>query len=90
MPVEVLVECSAAQNCVVKFDWLLGTGSDGVIHTWDMRTRRCMSRFVDEGALHGMSLASSPGQQLLAAGSDAGFVNVYNQQSAIQVFSVTI
>ena len=60
-------------------------GSDGVIHTWDMRNRKCISRFVDEGALHGTSLACSPGQQYLAAGSDVGFVNIYNQQGTIQV-----
>ena len=58
-----------------------------MIHTWDLRNRKCVSRFVDEGTLKGISLASSPGQRLLAAGSDAGFVNVYNHKSALQVQS---
>jgi len=56
-----------------------------VVHTWDMRTRRCVSRFVDEGALRGISLATSPGSRLLASGSDAGFVNIYDQKAAFQV-----
>ena len=56
-----------------------------MVHTWDMRTRLCVSRFVDEGTLKGISLASSPGQRYLAAGSDAGFVNIYNQKAAIEV-----
>ena len=58
-----------------------------MIHTWDLRTRKCVSRFVDEGTIRGISLASSPGQRLLAAGSDAGFVNIYNHKAAIEVSS---
>ena len=56
-----------------------------MIHTWDLRTRKCLSRFVDEGTLRGISLASAPGQSLLAAGSDAGFVNIYDHKLATQV-----
>ena len=54
------------------------------MHTWDMRMQRCISRFVDEGTRRGISLASSPGDRLLAAGSDAGFVNIYNQRAAVE------
>lgn len=54
------------------------------MHTWDMRMQRCISRFVDEGTLRGISLASSPGDRLLAAGSDAGFVNIYHQRAAVE------
>ena len=60
-------------------------GVGGVVHTWDMRTRQCVSRFVDEGALRGGALASSTGLRYLASGSDAGFVNVYDHKAALRV-----
>ena len=47
-----------------------------------MRTRRCIGRLVDEGALRGTALALSPDDSLLAAGSDAGVVNVYSRDKA--------
>lgn len=50
-----------------------------------MRTRRCMSRVVDEGALTCTALAASPVDRFLATGSDAGFVNIYHQHDVVQV-----
>lgn len=55
------------------------TGSDGVVHTWDMRMRRCLSRAVDEGCFCSTSLAASPDGRLYATGSKAGVVNIYNR-----------
>lgn len=36
---------------------LTAAGGDGVVHTWDMRTRRCVGRMVDFGNKDSASLA---------------------------------
>jgi U3 small nucleolar RNA-associated protein 18 len=56
---------------------LVTSGSDGCVHIWDLRTRRCRDRFADEGCLRGAALALSPSR--LASGSDVGVVNVYDR-----------
>lgn len=58
---------------------LFASGGDGVIHSWDLRTRRCLGRASDEGAVAGTALAC--GGKWLAAGSDSGVVNVYGRGS---------
>lgn len=65
----------------------LGAGSDGVVHTWDMRMRRCLSRAVDEGCFCSTSLAASPDGRLYATGSKAGFVNIYNRSHRCRTLS---
>ena len=45
------------------------------MYTWDMRTRRCRERRVDEGTLDGTSLACADG--MFATGSDSGAVNLH-------------
>ncbi len=47
------------------------------MHTWDLRTHRCISRAVDEGCIRGASLACSA--DFFATGSDAGVVNVHRR-----------
>jgi hypothetical protein len=37
---------------------LLAGGSDGVVYRWDMRTFKCMERFVDEGSAGITSIAA--------------------------------
>lgn len=59
-------------------------GDAGEIYVWDMKTRSCIQRFVDQGCLHGLSLALSPNHQYLATGSDMGVVNVYDASSCIR------
>lgn len=54
-------------------------GSDGVVHTWDMRMRRCIARELDEGSFCSTALAVSPNSQLYATGSKAGVVNIYKR-----------
>lgn len=58
-------------------DTLLSLGSDGVVHTWDLRMRRCVSQLSDFGNTQPTAMAVSPNGQLLATGSGAGVVNVY-------------
>ena len=45
------------------------------MYTWDLRTRRCRDRFVDEGTVKGTALAC--GRSLFATGSDSGAVNLH-------------
>ncbi|XP_076359580.1 U3 small nucleolar RNA-associated protein 18 homolog wicked [Tachypleus tridentatus] len=52
-------------------------GDLGQVYVWDMNSRLCVHRFYDEGCVKGSSLAVSPNQQYLAAGSDTGVVNIY-------------
>lgn len=58
---------------------LLTSGGDGQIYHWDLRTRACVHKGVDEGCINGTSLCTSPSGSLFAAGSDSGIVNVYNR-----------
>lgn len=57
------------------------TGGDGVVHTWDLRTHRCIGRAVDEGCVRGTALACSA--DMFATGSDAGVVNVHQRQAGV-------
>ncbi|XP_074312518.1 U3 small nucleolar RNA-associated protein 18 homolog [Silene latifolia] len=58
---------------------LLSSGGDGQIYHWDLRTRTCFHKGVDEGSLVGTALCTSPMGNLFASGSDSGIVNVYNR-----------
>lgn len=58
---------------------LLSSGGDGQVYHWDLRTRTCFHKGVDEGCINGTSLCTSPDGTLFAAGSDSGIVNVYNR-----------
>jgi len=59
---------------------LLSTGGDGLIYHWDLRTRTCMHKGVDEGCLNGTALCTSPVGTHFAAGSASGIVNIYNSE----------
>lgn len=47
------------------------------IYEWDMHSRTCIRKFIDDGCLQGTSLAVSGNDQYLAAGSSSGVVNLY-------------
>jgi len=53
-------------------------GGDGVIYTWDLRTRRCLHRQADEGCVGAGALALSSDGRFLATGASSGVVNVYD------------
>ncbi|CBI35584.3 unnamed protein product, partial [Vitis vinifera] len=59
---------------------LLSSGGDGHIYHWDLRTRTCFHKAIDEGCINGTSLCASPNGALFAAGSSSGIVNVYNKE----------
>jgi U3 small nucleolar RNA-associated protein 18 len=50
---------------------------NGEIYEWDMNSRLCIKKFMDDGCLQGSSLAVSGDDQYLAAGSSSGVVNLY-------------
>lgn len=58
---------------------LLSTGSDGQVYVWDLNTRDCIHRFIDDGCVRGTSLAVSPNGRHVACGSDSGIVNLYSE-----------
>ncbi|THF96470.1 hypothetical protein TEA_027725 [Camellia sinensis var. sinensis] len=59
---------------------LLSSGGDGHVYHWDLRTRACFHKAIDEGCIHGSALCTSPDRSLFEAGSGSGIVNVYNRE----------
>lgn len=57
-------------------------GGDGEVYVWDLNTRECVHKFIDEGCLVGSALGVSPNGKLLACGSSTGVVNIYDVDSA--------
>lgn len=60
---------------------LLSFGGDGHIYHWDLRTRACFHKAIDDGCVNGTALSTSPNGTFFAAGSDSGVVNVYNRDA---------
>ncbi|WOL15398.1 hypothetical protein Cni_G24179 [Canna indica] len=59
---------------------LISSGGDGHVYHWDLRTRRCIHKGVDEGSITGSALCASQDSSLFAAGSSSGIVNVYKSE----------
>ncbi|XP_029614353.1 U3 small nucleolar RNA-associated protein 18 homolog [Salmo trutta] len=57
---------------------------EGEVYIWDMRSSKCLNRFIDDGCVSGTSMAASKNGQYLACGSAAGVVNVYSQEECMQ------
>ncbi|XP_067403539.1 U3 small nucleolar RNA-associated protein 18 homolog [Emydura macquarii macquarii] len=61
------------------------TNSDeGEVFIWDVKSRRCLNRFTDEGCLRGTCLAVSKNGQYVACGSSSGVVNVYTHDVCLR------
>ncbi|CAN6469603.1 unnamed protein product [Victoria cruziana] len=58
---------------------LLSSGGDGHIYHWDLRTRKCFHKDIDDGCINSSALSVSKDSTVFAAGSDSGIVNVYNR-----------
>ncbi|KAJ7425050.1 U3 small nucleolar RNA-associated protein 18 like protein [Willisornis vidua] len=50
---------------------------EGEVFIWDVRSRRCLHKFEDEGSLEGKCIAVSKNNQYVACGSSSGVVNLY-------------
>ncbi|KAM3846274.1 U3 small nucleolar RNA-associated protein 18 homolog isoform 1-T2 [Vipera latastei] len=57
---------------------------EGEVFIWDVKSRRCLNKFTDEGCLHGTSIAVSKNSQYIACGSNSGVVNVYAHDDCIR------
>ncbi|RKO86303.1 WD40-repeat-containing domain protein, partial [Blyttiomyces helicus] len=61
---------------------LYSFGGDGEVYWWDLATRRCVHRFIDEGCVQATTIAASGNGEYLATGSKSGVVNLYIASSA--------
>ncbi|KGL78968.1 U3 small nucleolar RNA-associated protein 18, partial [Tinamus guttatus] len=50
---------------------------EGEVFIWDVKSRKCLHRFEDEGSLGGKCIAVSRNNQYVACGSSSGVVNLY-------------
>jgi len=55
---------------------------DSCLYTWDVGTRRCISKRPDEGGFGACSLALDANDRYAAVGSSSGVVNVYEAADA--------
>lgn len=58
---------------------LLSFGDEGNVYIWDVKSTRCVHKFVDDGCLMGTSISVSDNGQFVATGSDSGIVNIYDE-----------
>jgi len=58
--------------------YLYSGGDHGRVYCWDMRTRRILFKFQDQGSTWTRSIAVSPYNDRLAVGSSNGVVNLYD------------
>ncbi|XP_075072865.1 U3 small nucleolar RNA-associated protein 18 homolog [Mixophyes fleayi] len=57
---------------------------DGDVYVWDVKSRQCLNRFLDDGSLAGTSLALSKDGQYVSCGSSSGVVNIYGFDDCLQ------
>lgn len=59
------------------------------MYIWDLNTRTCINRAIDDGCLSCASLAVSPSGQFVATGSAQGVVNLYDIKTVLENQSPT-
>ncbi|XP_018417289.1 PREDICTED: U3 small nucleolar RNA-associated protein 18 homolog [Nanorana parkeri] len=63
---------------------IFSSSSDGDVYVWDVKSRRCLNRFQDDGSLCETSLALSKDGRYVSCGSSSGVVNIYNFDDCLQ------
>lgn len=63
---------------------LLTHGDGNEIYVWDIKSRTCIHRAVDDGCLSCSAIAISPSGQFVATGSKEGVVNLYDANTILQ------
>ncbi|XP_042303492.1 U3 small nucleolar RNA-associated protein 18 homolog [Sceloporus undulatus] len=58
--------------------------AEGEVFIWDVKSRRCLNKFTDEGCLRGTSIAVSKNSQYVACGSSSGVVNMYSHDDCLR------
>lgn len=59
-------------------EYIMGSGSDGDVYKWNVKSRRCVERFHNEDGTITSSLAAS--KDVLAVGAESGVVNLYDDR----------
>ncbi|EFN70812.1 U3 small nucleolar RNA-associated protein 18-like protein [Camponotus floridanus] len=59
------------------------------MYVWDLNTRTCINRAIDDGCISCASLAVSPSGQFIATGSAQGVVNLYDSKAVLENQSPT-
>ncbi|NXN09899.1 UTP18 protein, partial [Indicator maculatus] len=57
---------------------------EGEVFIWDVRSRKCLHKFEDEGSLEGKCIAVSRNNQYVACGSASGVVNLYATDACLK------
>lgn len=65
---------------------LFSHGDDGQVYVWDLRSRDCIHRFMDEGCTQGTTIDVSANNQYIACGSSTGVVNLYETETCLSSF----
>ncbi|KAG2460914.1 UTP18 protein, partial [Polypterus senegalus] len=60
-----------------------GIRDEGEVFIWDVKSRKCINKFTDDGCLRGTSIAASRNGQYVACGSSSGVVNVYTHDACL-------
>ncbi|OCT62695.1 UTP18 small subunit processome component L homeolog isoform X1 [Xenopus laevis] len=63
---------------------LFSNSDDGFVYVWDVKSRRCLNKFTDDGSICGTSIALSRDGRYVSCGSNSGVVNVYNHEDCLQ------
>ncbi|XP_031833084.1 U3 small nucleolar RNA-associated protein 18 homolog wicked [Nomia melanderi] len=63
---------------------LITHGDGSEMYVWDVNSRSCIHRAIDDGCLSCASIAVSPSGQFLATGSKEGVVNLYDTKTVLQ------
>ncbi|CAK9817661.1 U3 small nucleolar RNA-associated protein 18 homolog [Anthophora quadrimaculata] len=63
---------------------LITHGDSNEMYVWDINSRVCVHRAIDDGCLSCESIAMSPSGQFLATGSKEGVVNLYDTKTVLE------
>ncbi|KOC68750.1 U3 small nucleolar RNA-associated protein 18 like protein [Habropoda laboriosa] len=63
---------------------LITHGDGNEMYIWDINSRVCIHRAIDDGCLSCASIAMSPSGQFLATGSKEGVVNLYDTKTVLE------
>lgn len=63
---------------------LVTHGESNEMYIWDINSRACIHRAIDDGCLSCASIAISPSGQFLATGSKEGVVNLYETKTVLE------
>ncbi|KAK4050785.1 U3 snoRNP protein [Microbotryomycetes sp. JL201] len=62
---------------------LLTLGEDSEVYVWDVGTRKCITRWKDEGGFGACTLETDNSARYTAVGSTTGIVNLYDPSSTV-------